>query len=140
MKKVNFFAIISLVVLILGFFIPGLLTKNLTTLILICIIFNALAFILAIAAIIYAHKIEKSKAPGIILLIISFIITGLFGLMYFGMNIIQDPEQNEDFCEQLVNCKKGKKDISTCYVIGDKEKTFPVKCKDENLDDDQYKK
>lgn len=139
MKKVNIFAIISLVVLILSFYIPGLITKDLTNMMLICLIFSVIALVLAIIAIVYASKIEKSKVPGVLLLIASIIACALYGVLYMSFNLIKDPERNEAFCEQVVKCEKGKNDISTCYIDGDKDKVFPVKCKDENLDEKQYK-
>ena len=139
MKKVNFFAIIALALLVLSFIISGFITKDLATMMEIAMIICIIALIVSIIAIVYAGKIEKSKAPGVILLIASIIATSLYGLLFGAFNLVQDPEKNEEFCKQVVKCEKGKKDVSTCYIDGDKDKIFPVKCKDENLEEKQYK-
>ena len=138
MKKVNIFTILAIISAVCLVIMPGSISKTLTGFTSVCLIVSLVEVALSIASIVYAKKIEKSKAPGIILLIIGIIATLIFIVLSTVFSIATNPSKNGELCKATVNCTKGK-NTSTCYMDGDNNKAFPIKCKNENLTDNQFK-
>ena len=134
MKKVNIFTILAIISAVCLVIMPGSISKTLTGFTSVCLIVSLVEVALSIASI----KIEKSKAPGIILLIIGIIATLIFIVLSTVFSIATNPSKNGELCKATVNCTKGK-NTSTCYMDGDNNKAFPIKCKNENLTDNQFK-
>ena len=139
MKKVNIFTILALVALLIGYFIPGIAGSDINNIVIINLVTAVVALAFSIASIVYAKKIEKSKAFGIVLLVISILGVLLFGILAAFLSIAKDPEKNADICKQVVNCEKGTDNTSTCYLDSDSTKILPIKCYDTNLTSGQYK-
>ena len=138
MKKVNIFAILSLLSLVAGYII-AIFVKGAESVFLVNLIAALVAFILAIAAIVYAKKIEKSKAFGIILLVISILGTLFFLVLFALTRAVKDPKNTEEVCKKVVNCERDTSDVSTCYIEEDNTKIFPIKCYTSNLNSNQFK-
>ena len=138
-KKTNYFTIIALL-LLLATFIAGFFTKNLNTIMIIAFVSSLAALIMSIVAIVYAGKIEKSKALPIVILIFSILATLIFGLVLVFKNIVNDPKNTAEICENVVECEgEGNGDVSTCYIKEDTTKSLPIKCYTSNLEVNQFK-
>lgn len=139
MQKRNIFTILAVASLVIGFFVPSLISKELNTIALISLICAVATIAFSIASIIQASKNETGKGVGILCLILGILGSLIFGLFMFFLSIADDPSKTEEFCKSVVKCEKGKNDVSTCYLDADTDKKLPIKCYDKNLDKDQYK-
>jgi len=140
MKKTNIFTVLAIISLIGALFIPSFLTKNIGNMMLVCTIFAVAQVVFSIASIINAKRVEKSKLVGIILLIFGLLGILVFSFLYSFVEVVaKDPEKTGEYCKKVVNCEKGDNEISTCYIEGDSTKLLPIKCKNSNLTDEQFK-
>ena len=136
-KKTNYFTIIALVAMLVSFF-SSFFTKDLDIILIISLVTSIVAFVCSIGSIVYAKKIEKSKAPGIVLLIISILACFGSGIIFAMKEVVKDPEKTSDLCKQVINCKDEGNNVSTCYIEGDTSKIFDIKCYNSNLNSNQY--
>ena len=139
MKKKNIFTILAVASLVVGFFLPSMVSNELKTIGLVSLICAGATIVLSIASIVQASKNETGKGVGILCLVLGILGALIFGLFMFFLSIADDPDKTEEFCKSVVKCEKGKNDVSTCYIEADKDKKLPIKCYDKNLDKDQYK-
>lgn len=139
MKKVNIFTILAIVSLLVGYFCPTFTGNNIDGIVITNLITSILAVGFAIASIVYAKKIEKSKVFGIILLVLGILEILIFAILFAFMTMARDPEKSAEFCKTVVSCEKGSDNVSTCYLEADSSKILPIKCYDSNLNANQYK-
>lgn len=137
-KKINYFVLISIIALVIGF-IATFFIKDIKTLFYVEIVFSLISILSSIIAlVIIKMKNQKGKILSILVIIFSFIILFISVLIIFSINLLMDPEATDDsdICQNAVKCVD-KDGVSKCKFKDFEQ--LEMKCKTSLLKENQMK-